>query len=109
MQQGRILFRYAHATFNLKTCSAAKSAPCHQPILTLHLIQVAEEQLALLVTEMHTATLAIAEEVTLGTLLLAHPLPITIRLEALVPHLPEAILVDIALMIVGTDACARRD
>lgn len=64
----------------------------------------AHDEIALIITKMHTATLAVSEVSALGTLTLPHPFTVTVRKETVLPDIHEIILVDIALMIVGTDA-----
>ena len=67
-------------------------------------MQRAHDEIALIITKMHTAALTVSEVFTLGTLTLPHPFTVTVRLETVLPDVHEIILIDIALMIVGTDA-----
>ena len=71
---------------------------------------VAEHKLAIFAAEVHAATLAVAPEFTgVARLLLAHPLAITVRFEAMLPDLPEVVLVDVALVVLAAYAGASRD
>ena len=67
-------------------------------------MQRAHDEIALIITKMHTTALAVSEVSALGTLTLPHPFTVTVRLETVLPDVHEIILVDVALMIVGTDA-----
>lgn len=67
-------------------------------------MQRAHDEIALIITKMHTTALAVSEVSALGTLTLPHPFTVAVRLETVLPDVHEIILVDIALMIVGTDA-----
>lgn len=67
-------------------------------------MQRAHDEIALIITKMHTAALAVSEVSALGTLALPHPFTVAVGLETVLPDVHEIILVDIALMIVGTDA-----
>ena len=67
-------------------------------------MQRAHDEITLIITKMHTATLTVSEVFTLGTLALPHPFTVAVGLETVLPNVHEIILVDIALMIVGTDA-----
>lgn len=67
-------------------------------------MQRAHDEIALIITKMHAATLAVSEVSALGTLALPHPFTVAVRQETLLPDIHEIILIDIALMIVGTDA-----
>ena len=70
---------------------------------------MAKQQISLPVTQMHAVSFAITEKLTVGTLPFAHPLAVTIRLIFVIPHLHKVILINIALMIVGTDAGTSRN
>ena len=58
---------------------------------------------------MHTATLAELPHLAVGALVFMSPLAITELLEAVLPHLPEAVAVDVALGVVTAHARATRD
>lgn len=66
-------------------------------------MQRAHDEIALIITKMHTTALAVSEVSALGTLTLPHPFTVTVRQETVLPDIHEIILVDIALMIVGTE------
>ena len=58
----------------------------------------------------HTAALAVTEEGTRGARFqLTGPGAVTVGFEAILPNLPEVVLVDITLVIVRADAAASRD
>ena len=59
---------------------------------------------SIFVPKVHSVALTVAEDVALGTDARTHPLAVAIDLVTILPYLPEIILVDVALMIVGTDA-----
>ena len=62
-----------------------------------------EHQFAVFSAEVHAATLAVAEEFTVvARCKFAHPLTIAVWLEAVLPHIPEIVVVDIALVVLAT-------
>ena len=65
--------------------------------------------MAVAVAEVEAVAEAIAPHLAVGTLPGLHPFPVAIDLELVLPHVPKAVLVDVALMVVGTDAEAARD
>ena len=67
-----------------------------------------KEQFPVTVTQVHAVALAVAEDVTLGTDTLTHPLAVAVLLIAILPHIPEIIFVDVALVVVCTNARTRR-
>ena len=72
-------------------------------------MQRAHDEPSLIITQVHTTAQAIAEVAALGALILAHPLSVAIRGKTMLPHFHKIILVDVALMIIGTDAGTGRD
>ena len=70
---------------------------------------MAEQQIAVFVAQVHAVAPAIAEELALAAIALAHPFAVAIRGEAVGPHLPEIVAVYVALLIVGADARTRRN
>ena len=70
---------------------------------------VAEHQILIIIVEMHSVTLAVLPHCAVGTLTLASPLPIAELCEAILPHIPEIVVIDIALSKVCADTCATRD
>ena len=64
---------------------------------------MAEQKLAIIATKMHAITLTVTEVLTLGTLVFLHPLTMTIGVVTVFPYFHEVVLIDIALIIVGTD------
>ena len=71
---------------------------------SLQPLQMAEEEVTVAVMQVHAVTLAIAEKGTVGTHTFFHPVTIAEELETVLPHIHEFIVVDVALMVVGTDA-----
>ena len=67
-------------------------------------MQMAGKQLAVAISQMHSVTMTIAEILAVCTFVAAHPIAIAIRKESLFPHIHKIIGVDIALMIIGSDA-----
>ena len=70
---------------------------------------MAIEQIAVAVVEMHAAAEAITEHAAIGALPATGPLAVAERLEPLLPHLPEPVAVDIALVEIGPDGSTPRD
>ena len=70
---------------------------------------MAEEQATVTVAKMHTIAPTITEILAVGTFVLAHPFAVAVGLEAIFPNFHEIVLIDVALMIVGTDAGAGGD
>ena len=52
---------------------------------------------------------ALALLVAVGAFAGLHPCVVAVGLEAVLPHIHEIVFIDVALMIVGTDACAGGD
>ena len=61
------------------------------------------------VAEVHAVAEAIAPHLAVGTLAGLHPFPVTIHLKLVLPNIPKVVLIDISLMVVGTDAEASRN
>ena len=72
-------------------------------------VVVADEQVLIIVVEVHTIALAVLPHLAVGALALLCPGAVTKLLEARLPHIPEVILIYITLREVGTHACAARD
>ena len=68
-----------------------------------------EHQLAVRVTEVHSVALAPFPVLAVGAVVFPHPAPVTVGLEAMIPDIHKVILVDVALVVVRTDARAGRD
>ena len=79
------------------------------PASPLQPLQVAEEEVTVAVVQVHTVALAVAEKGTVGTHTFFHPATIAEGLEAVLPHVHEVVAVDVALVVVGTDAGAGGD
>ncbi len=77
---------------------------------SLQAFQMTEQQIAVLVAQVHAVAPAIAEEFALSAIALAHPFAVAIRSEAACPHIPEIVAVYVALPIVGANAraCGNR-
>ena len=72
-------------------------------------IVVAIHQFALVIAQVHTSTSTELPYATLGALARTCPLPVAELLEAVLPYIPKTIAVDVALCVVGSDACTARD
>ena len=72
-------------------------------------VEMAEEKVSFFVAKVHTAAFAVAEHLAVSAGILAHPVAIAIGLKAVFPYVPEAVFVDISLMIVGTDTGTGSD
>lgn len=70
---------------------------------------VAVEQFAVVASQVHAAALTVAEHTAIGTFAPARPFAVAERPEAVLPHVPELIPVDVSLMIVGADRRAPRN
>ena len=58
---------------------------------------------------MHTIALTVAPHLAMLALVGLHPFTVTVGLELVLPHVPKTVLVDIALMVVTTDAETARN
>ena len=63
-------------------------------------------KVAVIVAEVHSVALAIAEIFAVGTLACLHPRPVTVWLIAVLPHIDEVVLIYISLGKVASDAGA---
>lgn len=70
----------------------------------LYPIIMTEQQIAVIVVQMHAVAFAIAEHFTVGTLPFACPFTVAVRFEFVVPDVDEFIFIDIPLMEIGTNA-----
>ena len=70
----------------------------------LYPIIMTEQQIAVIVVQMHAVAFAIAEHFTVGTLPFACPFTVAVRFEFVVPDVDEFIFVDIPLVEIGTNA-----
>ena len=67
-------------------------------------MKMAEQQLAVIATKVHAIPLTVTEVFAGGTLARLHPFAMTIGMVTVFPDIHEIVLIDIPLMIVGTDA-----
>ena len=74
----------------------------------LYALQIAHQQIAFVVAQVHTITLAVAEHIAVGTLAVAHPFAVAEWLKSVLPYIPKVILVDVALIKVATHTCTAR-
>ena len=58
---------------------------------------------------METITQTVAPHLAVGALVGLHPTTVAVHLKLLLPYLPKAILVNVALVIVAADAETSRD
>ena len=70
---------------------------------------MAVEQFAVVAPQVHAAALAVSEHRAIGAFAPARPFAVAERLEAVLPHVPEPIPVDVSLMVVGADRRAPRN
>ena len=70
---------------------------------------MAEKKVLVIVVEMHAVTLAVLPHLAVGALALLRPCAVAELLEAVLPHIPEVVFVDIALREVGAHRGAARD
>ena len=64
---------------------------------------MAEQQFAILVSQVESVAFAITEHLAVATFVFLHPTAVAEHLVAVGPHIPEIICVDVALMVVGSD------
>ena len=72
-------------------------------------LQVANHETAFVVAQVKAVAVTVAEETALGAVAGALPGVGAVGLVAVLPDVPELVLVDVALMIVGTDAGTGSD
>ena len=72
-------------------------------------VVVADEEVFVIVVEMHTVALAVLPHLAVGALAPLRPVAVAELLEAVLPHIPEVILIYITLREVSAHACAARD
>lgn len=70
---------------------------------------MAAEQLLIVVVEVQAAAFAVAVYLAMGTLALAGPGAVAHLLEAVLPHIPDVVAIDVALREIATDTGAARD
>ena len=70
---------------------------------------MANEKVLIIVVEVHAVALAVLPHLAVGTLALLRPCAVTELLEAVLSHVPEAILIYITLREVGTYRRTARD
>ena len=70
---------------------------------------VAIEHPAVVAVQVHTAAEAVAEHLAGGAFAAPRPLAVAKGFEAVLPHVPEFVAVDIALVEIGTDRRAARN
>ena len=68
-----------------------------------------KQQASVAVVQVHAPAQAVAEHRAVGAVVPAGPFPLAERDEAVLPHLPEVVAVDVALIIIRTDRGAARD
>ena len=68
-----------------------------------------EQQIAVVVIQVHAVPLAVPVHFTVGTLSFAGPFPVAIGFELIIPYVDEFIFIDIPLMEVGTDTRTTGD
>lgn len=70
---------------------------------------VADQKILIVIVEVHTIALAELPHLAVGTLALLRPTAVAELLEAILPHIPEVIAVDVSLGEVTTHRRASRD
>ena len=65
---------------------------------------LADLQFSVAVAEMEAVAEAVAPHLAFGTLAGFHPFAVAVKLESVLPDVPEAVLIDISLMVVGSYA-----
>ena len=72
-------------------------------------MEMTKQQLAFFVAKVHPVASAVAEILTRSALTCFHPFAVAIGEVASLPYLHEVVLIDIPLMVVGTDAGTGAD
>ena len=75
----------------------------------LDTFQMAEDELTFPVTEMHTVPPTVTPIAAILAFSLTHPFTLTVGLVAVLPYLHEIVLIDIPLVVVGTDTGTSGD
>ncbi len=70
---------------------------------------MAKQEIARFVSQMHPVAFAVAKEVAIGTIALAHPLAVAKGSKAILPYVHKIVLVDIALLKVTADTGTGRN
>ena len=81
----------------------------HPQLLPAQALVVAVEQVVVVVVEVHTIALTEFPHLAILTLAFASPLAVAERLEAVLPHLPDVVFIDIALVETRTDTRTARN
>ena len=72
-------------------------------------MQATRQQITVVVIQMQPVPLAITPHLALGALTLPGPTTVAILLKTVFPHIPEIILVNIALMHIAADTRTARN
>ena len=81
----------------------------HLSPLTFHLLVVANEEVSVVVVEMEAGAFAVAPDFAVFALAFLGPASVTHHLEAVPPHIPEVVAVDVALVHVAADRGTAAD
>src|SRR5574344_514503 len=71
--------------------------------------QMTKQQPTVIITQMHAVASTISEIFAFLTIFSPHPFTVPVFLIPRVPHLPEVIFINVALMIIRADAWASRN
>lgn len=69
-------------------------------------IVLTDFQMSVAIAQMEAVALTVTPHLAFGASLGFHPFSVAVNLEAVLPYLPEAVMIDVALMIVTSDAQA---
>lgn len=72
-------------------------------------MEMAVHEVAIGVSQVHAVTFAVSPEGAVGTYAASHPLPVAIDFVAVLPYVPQVILIDVALCVVCPYARTRPD
>ena len=81
----------------------------HLSPFTFHLLVVANEEVSVVVVEVQAGAFAVAPHLAALALAFLGPASVTHHLEAVLPHIPEVVAVDVALVHVAADRGTAAD
>ena len=70
---------------------------------------MAKQEISFAIAEVHAVALTITKILTVGTVACPHPFPMAVGGIAVLPDIHKVILVDVTLMVVGTDTGTSTD
>lgn len=101
---------------DINDCGAAAQDP-HNNYCTsllavgtsLEAVEVANQEVAIIITEVHPITKAVLPAFTSGTGSSFCPTTVAVLFEPILPYLPKVVVMDVALLVIKTDTGAGTD